>query len=504
MAKISRPPKITESSTLSKYYTVEGLIRLAESRMFYIVNDLRLDQQSKYCWQCGSHDSSVEDTHCVSCQVEMKMRKFLVSTRWEANQTSNFMEFFEKDIEHPAMLAPFDMFIERNAMMVVYEWDGFEFLLDQASPLSGKEVLKIALLTLGVIAHFHQKGVSLGGIGLHNFLINPNNQEVVFFDPVIHQIHSGPVPVGARSREIPMLAEVLRRLVAVDESDIHALLNRASHGIFSSPYEFGREIEKMLAQFHNPWQDEHASAISDVGLVRVLNEDNWGWAQLTDDIKLYIVADGMGGHDAGEVASSMAVSLLIKECQRRIVPGTSYSIEELEGILGQSFVLANNGIKDFSMTQGSDMGTTMVVALVHFLQGQSKAVIANVGDSRAYLQRAGRLNQVSVDHSLVQRMVEQGQLTPEEIRHHPNSNILMRTVGTERDVMVDTFKVQVQKDDVILLCSDGLWGETEDYDMQKVLNSTTDLRQAALDMMYLAHNGGGKDNVSLVLVRIPS
>ena len=130
------------------------------------------------------------------------------------------------------------------------------------------------------------------------------------------------------------------------------------------------------------------------------------------------------------------------------------------------------------------------------------AIIANVGDSRAYILRSNKLSQVSVDHSLVQRMVEQGQLTPDEARHHPHSNILMRTVGTEKDVPVDTFRVRLQQQDLILLCSDGLWGETEDFDMQEVMNQPIDLREIAVDLTVLAHSGGGKDNVSLVLVRV--
>ena len=148
---------------------------------------------------------------------------------------------------------------------------------------------------------------------------------------------------------------------------------------------------------------------------------------------------------------------------------------------------------------GSDMGTTMVVALV---KDNEDAIIANVGDSRAYILRGSKMSQVSVDHSLVQRMVEQGQLTPDEARHHPHSNILMRTVGTERDVAVDTFRVRLRSNDLILLCSDGLWGETEDFDMQEVMNAPISLHEMASDLMMLAHNGGGKDNVSIVLVRV--
>ncbi len=500
MAKVSRPQRIAESTYLSKYYTVEGLIRLAESRMFYIVNDSRPDRPKKYCWNCGAEDSSTYDTHCVKCSEELALHKFLVSARWEPVQTNKFMDYFEMELEHPAILQPFDVFVERTSMMAVYTWGQFEFLIDRPSPLSPKMVLRVAQTALGVLAFLHEKGIVLDDIGLHNFLLEVDSDAVYFFDPVIREIFDGPVPEGQRAFDLACLADTLRKLVGVEHVGIHQFLIDARQQKFKNTFEMGRRLEQLLNQFEGETVDPNVAGISDVGLVRVLNEDNWGWFQLTSRIGLYIVADGMGGHDAGEVASSMAVSLLIKECRQRIQEGKEYSIEELDDILAHSFLLSNNGIKDFSEQRGSDMGTTMVVALV---KDHKDAIIANVGDSRAYILRSSKMSQVSVDHSLVQRMVEQGQLTPDEARHHPHSNILMRTVGTERDVAVDTFRVKMKSQDVILLCSDGLWGETEDYDMQEVMNSPVSLHEMASDLMMLAHNGGGKDNVSIVLVKIP-
>ena len=133
--------------------------------------------------------------------------------------------------------------------------------------------------------------------------------------------------------------------MGVEHVAIHDFLETAGRQVYRNTYEMGRALEKLLDGFGTETVDPDVAGISDVGLVRVLNEDNWGWYQLTPEIGLYIVADGMGGHDAGEVASSMAVSLLIKECKQRIQTGKSYTTEELDDILAHSFLLANNGIK---------------------------------------------------------------------------------------------------------------------------------------------------------------
>ena len=128
--------------------------------------------------------------------------------------------------------------------------------------------------------------------------------------------------------------------------------------------------------------------------------------------------------------------------------------------------------------------------------------MANVGDSRAYLLREQCLHQVTRDHSLVQKMVERGRITREEARVHPHSNILLRTVGTEYDVEIDIFRVDLEKGDRIMLCSDGLWGEVDDRDMENILNTYVDPRLATRELIRAAHHGGGKDNVTLVLVAV--
>ena len=296
--------------------------------------------------------------------------------------------------------------LDRSAMMAVYTWDNYEFLLDQPSPLTPKMVLQVAQVALGVLAFLHEKGVVLDEIGLQNFLVDPQTKRVFFFDPVIKDMYEGPVPLSERGGELTSLADSLRHLTGLDQQQIHAFLRKVIAGTFSSPYEMGREIESFRF-LDTEYIDENIAGISDVGLVRVLNEDNWGWEQLNSDVRLYIVADGMGGHDAGEVASSMAVSLLIEECRSRVNESKDYSLDELDDILATSFVLANNGIKDFSENRGSDMGTTLVAALV---KGKSDAIIANVGDSRAYVLRGKRLSQVLTIHMFT-CLVEQGQLT---------------------------------------------------------------------------------------------
>jgi protein phosphatase len=147
------------------------------------------------------------------------------------------------------------------------------------------------------------------------------------------------------------------------------------------------------------------------------------------------------------------------------------------------------------------MGTTMVATLLY---QDRLAYVANVGDSRAYLLRNGVLHQITRDHSIVARMVEQGKLKPEEARFHPLSNYLWRTVGSDRNVDIDIFSVEVEPGDKIMMCSDGLWGEADDEEIESVLNHYDDTRVACRELIRAAHHGGGKDNITVLIITVPA
>jgi serine/threonine protein phosphatase PrpC len=168
-------------------------------------------------------------------------------------------------------------------------------------------------------------------------------------------------------------------------------------------------------------------------------------------------------------------------------------------MIDTAFQAANNAIKDDALSKGTDMGTTLTT-MIKF--DDKSAYFANVGDSRAYLFRQSALSLVSKDHSLVEQMVERGRISRIEARTHPHSNILLRTVGTEHDVEIDIFRVQLTTGDRVMLCSDGLWGEVEEVELATILNTYDDPRVATRELVRAAHTGGGKDNVTVVIVDV--
>ena len=236
---------------------------------------------------------------------------------------------------------------------------------------------------------------------------------------------------------------------------------------------------------------------SDVGRSREINED---CGYVDPDLGLAILADGMGGHVAGEIASNLAVKMLAAHIADALHAGdTKDGSGTIEAILNRSIEEANQAIQARASEDPSlkGMGTTIVVAV-----SQGKAVhLAHVGDSRAYLFRGSSLRQVTQDHSLVAEMVAAGEISEKEARSHRLRSFLTRTLGNEPLVKADIQAIHWQDEDCLLLCSDGLTNMVEDQRIERILGRyTTDLDDACDELVRAANSGGGKDNITVILI----
>jgi len=230
-------------------------------------------------------------------------------------------------------------------------------------------------------------------------------------------------------------------------------------------------------------------ASTDVGMVRQQNEDSF----LAEET-LFVVADGMGGHNAGEVASALAVTTL--KAGARLGIDTTEDFREL-------VQQANSAIYTASLDDSTQSGMGTTVTALSIVEGEEpRVLVANVGDSRAYLWRSGALSRLSVDHSYVQELVNEGIITPEAARVHPRRNIVTRALGIDRSVNVDVFTHFVRTGDRIVLCSDGLVDEVADNEIARVLGQHTDPQETAEALVMVANTNGGRDNTTVIVVDV--
>ena len=228
-------------------------------------------------------------------------------------------------------------------------------------------------------------------------------------------------------------------------------------------------------------------------MVRSGNEDSF---LLDFKHGVFIVADGMGGHAAGEVASEMAVEIIAREV------GSLKGLDEAGAHerLRQAIRTANQAIFDRTLAEADKrgMGTTTTVLVLT----ARRYLIGQVGDSRAYLLRNGRLLQITKDHSYVQEQVDAGLLTAEQARTHPYSNVITRCVGANEDVVPDVYFGTLERNDILLIASDGLTGMLEDEQLAKILGSPSSPEVWVNRMISEANRRGGLDNITAIIVRI--
>lgn len=242
--------------------------------------------------------------------------------------------------------------------------------------------------------------------------------------------------------------------------------------------------------------------LSDVGRVRDHNEDGVGCAP---DIGLWVLADGMGGYNAGEVASELAVKTIVDLMQNTCKDVERDMIDPDTGFMKQTILLrdavsrANKIIHQTSETQPQceGMGTTLVACLFF----DDRVSIAHVGDSRLYRKRGDRFEQITMDHSLLQELVDRGFYSKEEADRSTNRNYVTRALGVEATVNVEIQEVDARKGDVFLMCSDGLPDMVEDEDIHLTINTfEPDIGTIGEQLIKLSNDNGGRDNTSVVLV----
>jgi len=242
---------------------------------------------------------------------------------------------------------------------------------------------------------------------------------------------------------------------------------------------------------------------TDVGSERDHNEDAIGY---DEDIALAVLADGMGGHRGGEMASAITVSTVLDIITNRMKNTPSGETDDESGYSRESLIVheaisrANKKVHDSSQAneQFRGMGTTIVVALFY----DNRFTVAHVGDSRLYRLRDGELEQLTRDHSLIQELIDRGFYTPEQARHSLNKNLVTRAVGINSQIQIDIQEDIAMVDDIYLLCSDGVNDMIEDNVIRSaIMENSHDLNQAASEIIRLANQHGGKDNISALLVK---
>lgn len=474
------------------------------------------------CWACGSGANEPDEAFCIDCGAALEHRRYHATLAPSAAPTGAALVATIDDQAARALLPElWDQVQDGERTLTLLGESGHTPV---AVPLDETAALAVGLGLARLLAFLHANGMALGAVAPGDLEPLPGGGARLRDVPQLRRVVDD--MAAAIRADLLALAELLEQLtatprttqrlsedeaaVAAQEVALATVLREVRTGTYADAASLAATLDTLLAERTRPVPlRQVVGAHTDTGIVREHNEDSLLTLQLSlvnnnqpQTWGVYIVSDGMGGHAAGEVASGLAVrgaaDLILSEYLARAVqPDASFSEEEARTLVERAVRRANEAIIAEGRAQDNDMGATFTMALVV----GDRAVVGNVGDSRTYLYRDGKLHRISKDHSLVQRLVDLGQISDEDVYSHPQRNAVLRSLGDRAAVEVDVFSERLRAGDALLLCSDGQWEMTRDAEMERFLARDEHPQAICEALVAAANQAGGEDNIAVVLVR---
>jgi protein phosphatase len=409
----------------------------------------------------------------------------------------------------------------RTYLVLQHPQNKWYFLSDQQAAYAPQRAIEWGQQIGLTLRGLHELGYSLGEerrTGLEKILIDGTEAKISDLSTCAPFSENAAQKHRATLDDLRFLGRVLYRMAVnrnltqdLQNPQVAHLPRSLSVAILSSArgnYVSVAEMLQHLGGQNLPPLQLSSGKATHQGLVRDHNEDQFFVYEVSQGRTnqplpaFYMVADGMGGYEAGEIASdtiSAALKAWLDEYSTRRTGRATQKLGELpRDALALAIEEGNLAVVQQARARGNRMGTTVTAALV---VGET-AFVANVGDSRTYLYRGGELRAITEDHSLVYSLVKAGQLTVEEIYTHPQRNQVYRSLGEKTEIQVDVFDVPLLPGDRLLLCSDGLWEMVRDPQIAAVLAKALNPQEACEELVALANRGGGEDNITAVLVQV--
>ena len=519
-------PALQPGDVVADRYQIAQVLQTGPQRQTYLAVDLKGYER---CWACGSRENVQGEQYCTDCGAQLTGRTYrLFETPPEEPIAAVPAPLLEN--QHAGVAGVFDRFTDPATgrhYLVLEDVGGAPLSAGPGDqPLTDERILNWLHQAAATLQELHAARV-VGCDFTPAVLQVLADDRLVLTDPTACRLAGtagdGRTPQAEAQADVQRVAAVLEQwyrgvrpdyppAAPGETNTVAAVLAHGREGGYPTAADFAGALQDILDAENPPADMQLVSGrASDVGVQRQLNEDSLFALECVameaagnTPTGLYVVADGMGGHASGEVASSIAIrtiaGLVGKVVDGRVSGESPPMADEALGKLLRDAILeANHRITQYSQERHNDMGTTVTMALVL----GNRVTVANVGDSRTYLWREGKLHQISQDHSLVARLIAAGQLTAEEGRHFDRRNEIYRALGDAHMTAdeIDIFHVRLRPLDALVLCSDGLWEMVRDEDIERIMLDAPDLPTAAQHLIDAANRNGGEDNISVIIAQ---
>lgn len=515
---LSRPP----GAIFGDQFLYKSLVFSDDHQVRYLVKQIHapIEQRIQVCSnpECGALYPSGEDDvqkFCTDCGSTLgSMEEDLVLIETLAAVPDTLKAITAKKLSHPSIRGPLVVFEEpffdglRHCMVIP--------LVSELRQPDASQGLRWGVDLAKGLEFLHHNDINFNGeIDQACFAMDQERAVWANFTCNHILVNSG---ANGRHADVQSLARVIFRwLTGKTEYRPDPNLTMAENQVFETALEevgfasaagFANALEEALEQIVSQRSlDLRLGRRTHVGALRELNEDslltielNRTLQSISQPLGLYVVADGMGGHTAGEIASGTIVNTMLEKVLKGLIPSVinQGAAEDCLDWLREAVLEANAAVYQLRVSSDTDMGSTIVAAII---QG-NQAYIAHVGDSRAYMINSRGIKRITTDHSLVERLIATNQITPEEARIHPQRNVIYRTIGDKKDVDVETSTHTMQVNDYLLICSDGLTGLVDDRTIQHIVLELGTPQEACDLLVDTANSSGGDDNITVIVVQL--
>jgi len=467
--------------------------------------------EASFCEKCGRALEGVEPIQPQVLLRESANESIFAVERWMREQGLNHEGLL---IGETFAEAPYG---QQKRYYLVWSEGVPTLLWTLSPPLEVDLVLTWGLQLARALDYLHHNGIVLRQVNAQHVTIAGQTARWIDFSAA--QIGQ-PMATPSCTEDVQGLIGMLYYLLTGQTTyDPGIPLPPAAAGLFARAYapdqgyqlaaDLATDLELAVAEIRLPRSvDLRVGRLTDVGQARQLNEDSLltldlGYVNqsLSQPLGLYVVADGMGGHSAGELASKITIDVLAQKMLAEVLLPRAQGqpvVSDYTSWLQEACQQANREVYERRRAARSDMGSTLVMALVD----GGTAAIANVGDSRAYLVNEHEIQQITVDHSLVERLVATGQITRQEAKTHPQRNVIYRTIGDKPKVDADVYTQSLAPGDRLLLCSDGLSGMINDEEIRQIVLTSLSPQEACRRLVDAANAAGGEDNITVIIVQV--
>lgn len=514
-----------------RYKVIENLSAAENDIQLYNVEDILTP---KRCTNCSSIIHSQSEEFCENCGYAVNNSLFSL-IQIPANSQEAYSYFLSNKYMHSNIIACHDMFYFQGYYFIVSRKINPIRIKQIFSSLNFQQIVLLIQQLVAAVNYLHEHNIFNVNLKLDHIFFD--NNTITLYDmthcilstqnidqyieqdiqTLINEIYSN---IGSCELTTQQLKIVKQIMASINNSKNFSEINSTSDEfatIIASESRPGKKMNNTDILVSGTGTNIAVGKASDVGIVRKLNEDSIATFEFTHIMQsisqpfgLFVVADGMGGHDAGEEASRIAIETITRQILSNINE-INFSNKNIRGLIESAVFEANNNICEFAAINNNNMGTTVTLA---FVMNQD-VYIMNVGDTRTYLYSKKKLKLITHDHSLVYRLFRLGHISYGEIPNHPQSNQILCALGdpdlkTSLENMEKQakqpyfFKHKLKNGDGLLLCSDGLWQMIPENNIKHVLETHTNPQKAVDILVNKANENGGHDNISIIYVKINS